>query len=85
MLISIILLTYVAACHSAIAEITDIPNGQKVYYSGVCEINDCRYGSCEIYNATAYKCHCLKVYFIILLFLQRFFCVNIIGSHWTEM
>ena len=59
-MITIIFFAIFALSHSL--EITDIQQtGPKIYYAGVCEAAECRYGTCEIYNSTTYRCHCLKV------------------------
>jgi len=32
----------------------------RVYYPGLCDQTNCRYGDCEIINSTYIKCHCVK-------------------------
>ena len=62
MILNAILLTvFVGLSSSATVDVIDMQSGPRIYYTGVCEISDCRYGSCEIFNSTTYKCHCLKV------------------------
>ena len=57
----IVSLVLVSLCQSAVLDLPDMPAGPRVYYPGVCEVADCRYGNCEIYNSTFYRCHCFKV------------------------
>ena len=60
-LVAILIAYFARTISTAIVDIADLQTGNRIYYTGICEASDCRYGSCEIFNSTTFKCHCLKV------------------------